>query len=120
MKRELYPQDWPSISLRIREQAGQKCQQCGLENYSKIVRDGDTWEAFDEHRIATRHPYPKVTTVVLTVHHIDADPSNNQDSNLIALCQRCHFQADLELHRQNAADTRRRKRLEAGQKELLP
>lgn len=28
---------------------------------------------------------------VLTVHHIDYNPQNEEDDNLIALCQRCHL-----------------------------
>lgn len=120
MKRELYPADWPDISRRIRDRAGQRCEECGVPNYADIVRDGDAWEMFDADRVARRHPYPRVTHIVLTVHHRDADPSNNQDDNLVALCQRCHFAADMDLHKRNAAETRRRRRLEAGQKELLP
>src|SRR5258708_4668985 len=33
-----YPKDWKQISLRIRERAGNKCENCGVENYS--IRDG--------------------------------------------------------------------------------
>ena len=31
------------------------------------------------------------TTITLTVHHSDYDPSNNHPSNLIALCSACHL-----------------------------
>lgn len=31
------------------------------------------------------------TTIVLTVAHLDQDPTNNSSRNLAALCQRCHF-----------------------------
>lgn len=44
--------------------------------------------------------------VVLTVAHLDQNPANNDDSNLRALCQRCHNRVD-QPHRQvNAAVTR--------------
>jgi 5-methylcytosine-specific restriction endonuclease McrA len=29
--------------------------------------------------------------VVLTVHHMDFDPTNNLTSNLLVLCSRCHL-----------------------------
>jgi len=29
--------------------------------------------------------------VVLTVHHIDFNPTNNDSSNLVVLCARCHL-----------------------------
>jgi len=29
--------------------------------------------------------------VILTVHHIDFDPANNDMSNLVCLCARCHL-----------------------------
>jgi hypothetical protein len=33
-----YPKDWKQISLRIRARADNKCEDCGVENYS--IRDG--------------------------------------------------------------------------------
>lgn len=36
--RERYPADWPAISRRIREQAGQKCEQCGAPNGAIVAR----------------------------------------------------------------------------------
>ena len=26
------------------------------------------------------------------IHHIDGDPTNGNESNLVALCRRCHYQ----------------------------
>ena len=76
----------------------------------------------------------KLTTVVLTVHHIGVDyptgePGNPhdkmdcRDENLIALCQRCHLLADLPTHIANAKKTRLRKKAakiaETGQEALF-
>ncbi|MEM9600271.1 MAG: hypothetical protein AAF926_04540, partial [Pseudomonadota bacterium] len=45
--------------------------------------------------------------VVLTIAHMDHDPSNSDDTNLRAWCQRCHNVYDLPHRRKNAARTRR-------------
>lgn len=60
-----YPDDWPEIARRIKEQAGWECERCGAPH-------GET---------------PNV----LTVHHLDGDKSNVHEWNLAALCQRCHL-----------------------------
>ena len=48
--------------------------------------------------------------VILTVAHLDHDPSNNKDSNLKAMCQRCHLRYDKDQHGFNASLTRDRKK----------
>ena len=59
-----YPENWPEIAHEIKERAGWKCEHCG-----------------DPHSAQN----------ILTVHHLDMDPSNCSDENLVALCQRCHL-----------------------------
>ena len=98
MRRHLYPADWEAISLRVRQEAGNRCVWCGAVN-------------------ALPHPVTG-SRVVLTVAHLDHNPANCADDNLRALCQRCHLNYDRPHHRHNAAETRRRKRREAGQMEL--
>lgn len=61
----LYPPDWPKISQRIKALAAWCCEGCHVKH----------------------GPSP----FMLTVHHIDYNPQNNADDNLIALCQRCHL-----------------------------
>lgn len=78
--RKLYPPDWDDISIRIRQRAEYECEQCGAEH---------------------GRPTPTGTIVVLTVHHIDRDPTHNGDENLLALCQRCHLEADQDRHTAN-------------------
>jgi hypothetical protein len=51
------------------------------------------------------HPVTR-SRVVLTTAHLDHTPENCHDSNLKAMCQRCHLSYDLDLHRANAAATR--------------
>jgi len=141
MRRELYPENWEEISAHIRfTRAKGCCEQCGARHGSLIIRsvkdpyryvtydmdsdeyiymdgtkDGYLTEEFDEN--------PKLTKVILTVHHIDFDKSNNREDNLIALCNRCHLIADIHLHVANARRTRLTKKRQAiaetGQQELF-
>ncbi|HUY77061.1 MAG TPA: hypothetical protein VMV29_09845 [Ktedonobacterales bacterium] len=103
MKRDLYPRDWPDISKRIRERAGNRCEWpgCGLAN-------GATVEG-------KRGPY----RVVLTVAHLDHAPANCDPANLRAWCQPHHLRYDANHHKHNAAETRRRRVIASGQMELL-
>jgi hypothetical protein len=77
-----YPPDWPLISRRVRDEAGDRCLRCGHPNDSpKRLRPCDEWcrhERDDRQR-------------VLTVHHLDGDKANVAWWNLLALCQVCHL-----------------------------
>jgi hypothetical protein len=112
-----YHPDWKAISLRIRkERAGDKCEWCGEWN-GEVVRVNKATrlreragfmssvhsEALNYARalndsaddgLGRWHP------VVLTVAHIDHDKTNNDESNLAALCQRCHLGHDRK-HNEN-------------------
>jgi hypothetical protein len=103
MKRELYPANWPEISQRIRERAGNRCERCGVSNHAVGARDASgTWHDISEiERMGTAGVYntfgenpPAPIKIILTVAHLDQDPSHNDDSNLAALCQRCHLNHD--------------------------
>lgn len=136
--RERYPDNWPEISLRIRERAGWKCEWCGVSNGAIGSRDKKgKWYSEDEIiGMDDKTGYElfgqqaKRTKIVLTVHHLGVDKPDGtpgdphdkldcRDENLVSLCQRDHLLADLDTHIANAAKTRRRKRIEAGQLELL-
>ena len=59
--------------------------------------------------------------VGLKVAHLDHDPTNNEETNLMHLCQLHHLRHDAKHHAKNAAATRARKRDEAsGQLGLTP
>lgn len=89
-QRPLYPPTWPEISKHIRvERAHNRCEWCGAENYQ---------------------PHPETgSRVILTVAHLDHDPRNCDESNLAALCQRCHLNYDRARHVEHARETRRSK-----------
>jgi hypothetical protein len=91
-----YPQDWKTISARIRVRDGNRCKFCGVPNY-------------------TLHPLTG-SKVILTVAHLgtpypDGRPGNKhdkldvRDENLAALCQRCHLNYDRDEHRLNTSHT---------------
>lgn len=100
MRRDAYPADWDQIALTTKNAAGWVCQDCGMQ----CRRPG---EPFDTHKRT------------MSVHHIDHDPPNCDPINLLALCSACHLRRDAQHHAKNAAKTRRQKRVEAGQMELL-
>jgi len=97
--RSLYPPDWEAISLRIKERAGWKCEFCGAVH-------------------GEAHPVTG-SKVILTTAHLDHIPAHCEDDNLKALCQRCHLTYDGKHHAKNAAKTRRKKRIDGGQMEMI-
>lgn len=127
MDRSRYPADWEAISLRVRERAGNRCEWCGLVNGAIGFRDGrgEFWAVPVEQMARYR-----TLRIVLTVAHLGVpypegrpgdvhDKMDCRDENLAALCQRCHLNYDRDEHTFNAAWTRRRRRIAAGQMELL-
>jgi hypothetical protein len=130
--RHRYPPDWPDISQAVREDAGQRCEQCGVPNGAYICRYTDgSWSEIPANAVGvTRELGIRVTRVVLTVAHIgapreDGSPGDKHDKsdcrrqNLRAWCQRCHLRFDMDDHVRNAAETRRRRKIEAGQLPLI-
>ena len=115
MDKKRYPANWKEIARSVKNKANWTCQQCGAKH-------GDPLSSGRNFR------------VVITVHHAgvpypDGSPGNPHDKmdcrpeNLIALCQRCHWIADLPIHLKNAKAARiRRKNAKArenGQRELF-
>ena len=62
-----YPDNWNEIAHAVKAAANWRCVRCG-------------------------HIHDTEAGYMLTVHHIDLDPSNCEWWNLAALCQRCHLQ----------------------------
>lgn len=84
----LYPKNWEDLAYQRKEEAGWRCQ--GSPAYPKCrARNGN------------HHPVTG-SIVVLTVAHLDHDPTNNDPSNLRVWCQRCHNTYD-QPHRQRNA-----------------
>jgi len=62
-----YPDEWPAVAERVKEENSWQCERCGHEH------DPDAGRA-------------------LTVHHLNEDKQNLERWNLAALCQKCHLQ----------------------------
>ena len=126
-ERARYPRDWKVISRRIRDLAGNKCQNCAAPN-GELIRRGVSQAGTPLWRPASASAYEngfhadhgheipdtgedtvgwgEPIKVVLTVAHLDHTPENCTDDNLRAWCQRCHLRYDAALHRRNARSTR--------------
>ena len=63
--KELYPDNWQEISRACIDKYQHTCKDCNRTDYGEGV--------------------------ILTSHHRDYDPSNNDDDNLVCLCQGCHL-----------------------------
>lgn len=87
MNRKLYPGDWESIALAKKEASDWKCEVCGKQ----CKRPG---EPFTSHK------------QTLTVAHLDHNPQNCADENLLAMCAPCHLRYDAKHH----AETRMKRR----------
>ena len=89
--RKRYPKNWKEIRKQILERANNRCEFCGVENHSYVMKAGTAnWQ------------FPEPVKVVLTIAHLDHQPENCDPENLRALCQRCHNKYDAK-HR---AETR--------------
>lgn len=84
--RHLYPKDWKAISLAIRAEAKQRCEWCSAVNGKPNPATG--------------------SRVILTVAHLDHDPTNNSRANLRALCQLCHNRHDAPVRAANRKNRR--------------
>lgn len=76
--RKLYPHNWKEIRAKILERAEDKCEFCGVENHSYRLNENTG----------------KMARIVLTIAHLNHNPSDCRDDNLRALCQRCHNRYD--------------------------
>ena len=79
--RALYPKNWRSeIVPAVRARSGNRCE--GIEKYPDC-------------RAENGKPHPVTgSIVVLTVMHLNHDPTDNRMENLKHGCQRCHLTYD--------------------------
>lgn len=123
-----YPPNWKTeIRPAILQRDGHKCKFCQVPDRAWICRgmwDGvDVWQNDDGQifRADNGEDFGEayvgevwsekdggLVKVILTVAHLDNDLSNNDYSNLAALCQRCHNRHDKGHRQKNAAETRRK------------
>ena len=99
---EKYPENWKWLSKQIISDAGNRCELCYAPNGEFIIRDPDNcypWQLAEN--VGYSGNYPKLTKIVLTVHHINGILNDVRKQNLIALCQKCHLRLDLCKHMDN-------------------
>lgn len=102
--RALYPKDWKAISHRIRfERAEGQCEWF------------DAWEDDEvpSRRCLAMHGQPHPLTgskVILTTMHLDHDPTNCDDANLLAACQLHHNMYDREHRNETRKNTMRERK----------
>ncbi|NES17896.1 MAG: hypothetical protein F6K41_02990 [Symploca sp. SIO3E6] len=126
MNRKLYPKNWESIALEIKEAADWHCQECQrpckrpsqswdefaeqLNGNAVHFGEDKWWSELFEYEEELGCELPKYRRFVLTVAHLDHDPSNCDRNNLKALCSVCHLRYDATEHAKKAASTRFRKK----------
>lgn len=113
MDRSRYAPNWDEIALKVKSDAGWECQECG--RFCRMPTE--SWADFKRSMLGhmtpddLKHP----TRFVLTVAHLNQDPSDNDPSNLRALCAPCHLRHDAPYRAANSQAKRER----AGQLTLL-
>jgi len=110
-----YPANWRTeIRPRILARERNCCKFCGLLNHSIVIAktrtaavEGCTY-AWAKENLDCYHDAEdgRAIIIVLTIAHIDHDTTNNADSNLAALCQKCHLSHDSKHHATNARKSR--------------
>lgn len=128
ISRTNYTKDWRQVSFRKREDAGWKCEACGVPDGCAVLRNPANPDEYVRYDAATRTHYlgfsdqevpeyavpdwGQYVTIVLTVAHVDQDSMNNAPSNLRCWCQRCHLNYDRPF---NIAKKQRKRVIASGQ-----
>jgi len=122
--RHLYGREWQrEIRPRILARDKNRCKFCGKPNHTHVRQVVDRarrlmwWFDTKAHAIILRdHKYgiagvleelPRLDSYevrcVLTIAHLNHDPTDNRAENLAALCQWCHLHHDLTQHAETRA-----------------
>lgn len=125
--RHRYPLNWREIRNAVVEEAGHKCEFCGVPNGEIVVRKTEhatSWEVVDDVTLGVTGQdtddliatVGRTVKIVLTVAHLDHQPEHNERANLRALCQLCHLRWDAKHHAHTRAVSRLK---ESGQLSIL-
>lgn len=102
-----YPKNWKKIVLHLKSKRGDKCELCFAPNGATVWRDYSDnimhpW--YPNYMIpeeSIRRNHGRFTKIVITTHHIDSNKKNNDELNLILVCQKCHLRLDMGKHVRN-------------------
>jgi len=84
--KHLYAPNWKTeIRPAILKRAENRCEYCKVKNGSHEPRVKKSYRGYECIRDVK---------IVLTIAHLDHDPTNNDFKNLKALCQLCHNRYD--------------------------
>lgn len=99
--RKKYSEEWTDvIRPRILKRDNYKCQKCGIKHRSYVLVDSAknytliSREEHDEYKPHGANCY----RIYLQVAHLNHNTDNNEDSNLLSMCPKCHLKND-EKHR---------------------
>lgn len=109
----LYPRNWKAIRQQMIDRAGNQCEWCGVKNGAVGYRDKNgLFQVCDEFEadVAALVDGLKVFRVVLTVAHLDHDPTHNFPDNLKVLCCQCHNRHDAGYRGRGRMERRKEKR----------
>lgn len=124
-----YPANWREIRSRILKRAGNGCEcrgecgdthpgqflfcghiyemdRCFAPNGVLIVRHESQLALWRSAGTVASHEFGKPVKVVLTLAHLDHDPSSDDETRIRAFCQRCHLNYDAKQHAESARATR--------------
>lgn len=109
--KKLYPKNWKEIREKILKRANNCCEFCGVKNHAVGYRteDGEFVESDGMQQEADTLDGLKLIKIVLTIAHLDHNPKNNEQSNLKALCQKCHNNYDIEHRKETRQKTKENK-----------
>ena len=98
---------WPLIRAAVMAEAGNGCEwdmgdgrKCGAPHRALIKWVGEGWVTC---------PASWGVQIVLTIAHLNQDPTDNRRSNLMALCQRHHNRLDAKWRAKGIRDRRHAK-----------
>lgn len=105
---------WPAIRAAVLKRAHNChghpcCELCAAPNGTRIIR-GQPYKSHPASWVFDTPPSDEGVKIVLTVAHINQDPTDNRMVNLLALCQRCHNRIDQPYRQLHAAETRTKER----------
>lgn len=125
---------WPAVCERIRARSGDRCEcsgqcggyhrgrRCGVPHLVWIARpksEPTAWAPVAPLVGALTRQPSRVLRAILGVAHLDHDPANNDDANLLLVCQRCHLLMDRRQHASTRQRARWRAERERGQLDLV-
>lgn len=123
MNRSLYPKNWDEMARSVKDSSQWRCQECDrpcrmpdeslMNFFPRLLRDKpDNSRALykTDDKLSNISEF-KPGRFVLTVAHLNHDPSDNSPGNLRALCSVCHLRHDAA-HHARSRKSNRFKRLE--------